>query len=115
MENSKTKPVKIGYRYGFILLGFGLVMVGINVAMLYFSRNYYPKVLTIGMAISFLSFIFFIFPGGTVAEMPPAREMNREFWSNAPLLHKIIWIVWGIISIAVAFIALISFDPDFYK
>jgi hypothetical protein len=34
---------------------------------------------------------------------------------NAPVLHKVMWVVWGIAAMAVAVYALFTFDPDFLK
>lgn len=115
MKNPNSKPVKIGYRFGLILFICGLVLVGINVGMLYFSDSYYPKLVTMGMAVTILSLIFFIFPGGSVAKMPEGKDLNKVFWQNAPVIHKVMWIVWGIVSIGIAFFLLINFDPDFLQ
>jgi hypothetical protein len=115
MASRENKPVKIGYRYGLILFSVGILMAAINVVTLHFKDEYYPKVFVTGLALTFLSLIFFIFPGGTVAQMPVGRELNKVFWKNAPALHRVMWIVWGILSIAAAFLVLIGMDPDFYK
>ncbi len=115
MENPNPKPVKMGYRYGLVLLIFGLIMVGINYALLHFSNSYYPKILAIGIAISSLSLVFFVFPGGTIVKKSEGKDMNKELWNNAPGLHKAMWVIWGILSIALAIFALIKFDPQFYK
>jgi hypothetical protein len=115
METPNSKPVKIGYRYGLILLIFGLVVVGFNVAMIFFSESYFPKLSAVGIAITLLAPIFFIFPGGSLEKMPETKDMGKMLMSNAPVLHKIMWIVWGIVAIAIAMYTLISFDPQFYK
>lgn len=115
MTNSTAKSVKIGYRYGLIMFISGALLVGINVVMIYMSDYYYPKLLAVGMAIALLSPIFFIFPGASVEKMPQAKEINKVFWKTAPGLHKAMWITWGIVSIAIAVFALISFDPEFYQ
>ncbi len=115
MENATGKKVKIGYKYGLVMLISGILLVGINVGMLYLNNSYYPKLLTVGIAIAFLSPVFFIFPGATLDKMPVGKDINKVFWKTAPGIHKVMWITWGIISIAISVIALISFDPDFVK
>jgi hypothetical protein len=115
METPNPKPVKIGVRYGLILLACGLVIVGINVVVLFASDYYFPKLLTVGIAISLLAPIFMVFPGGTLDKMPEMKDMGKALMQNAPTLHKAMWIIWGIASVAIAFFALISFDPDFLK
>jgi hypothetical protein len=115
MQAPNSNPVKIGFRYGLILLACGLIIVGINVAVLFISDYYLPKMLTVGIAITLLAPIFFVFPGGSLEKMPETKDMGKALMQNAPMLHKVMWIVWGIISVAIAFFALISFDPDFLK
>lgn len=93
MDSLNSKLVKIGYRYGLILLIFGLVIVGINVIMIYTSNEYFPKLLTVGIAISLFAPIFFVFPGGSLDKMPETKDMGKTLVKNAPAFHKVIWIV----------------------
>lgn len=115
MHTPSSKPVKIGFRYGLILLACGLVIIAINVAVLFLSNYFFPKMLTVGVAITLLAPIFFIFPGGSIDKMPETKDMGKALMQNAPTLHKVMWIIWGIISVGLAFFALISFHPDFFK
>ena len=109
------KPVKAGYRYGLILLVTGIVLVAINTLMIVFSDRYFPKLLVTGAAITLMAPVFFIFPGGTLDKMPEMRDMGKALFRNAPLFHKIIWIVWGIAAVAGACIALFWLDPGFFR
>jgi hypothetical protein len=115
METSGSKPVRIGYRYGLILFVCGIVIVGINVAMILISKQYFPKMMTVGVAISLLAPIFFVFPGGQIDKMPETKDMGKGLFKNAPMLHKIMWIVWGIAAVIIAVLGLIAFDPNFWK
>ena len=115
MADSNLKPKKIGYQYGLVFLVFGLAMIGVNAIMLYLGNNYFPKLLAIGIALSILSLVFFIFPGGVSSNKMVGKDINKELWNNAPRLHKIMWIIWAIVSVICAVFALISFDPEFYE
>jgi hypothetical protein len=115
METPNSKPVKAGYKYGLILLIFGIFVVAVNVAMLFFSERYFPKLFAVGIALTLLAPIFFIFPGATLDKMPETKDMGKILFRNAPVLHKVMWIVWGVVSVAIALIALIRFDPQFFK
>lgn len=110
-----STPSKIGYRYGLVMFVFGVLMVGINAALIYFSNTYYPKILCIGIAISVMSLIFFVFPGGIPVQKADGKDLNKELWNNAPTLHKVMWVVWGILAIALAVIVLFKFDPSYFK
>jgi hypothetical protein len=104
---------KIGLRYGAVLMIGGMVVVGINVLMLYMSDRYFPKLLAAGMAMVLAGPVFMLFPGRPVAERPAVKDMAKVLMANAPVGYKIAWIVWGIISLAIAIVMLFQFDPDF--
>lgn len=106
---------KIGLRYGATLMIGGMVVVGINVLMLYMSDYYFPKLLTAGIAMVLVGPVFMLFPGRPVAEKPAVKDMAKLLMAHAPAGHKIAWIVWGIISVAISIVMLFQFDPDFMR
>ncbi|CAN5417716.1 hypothetical protein BH09BAC5_BH09BAC5_24330 [soil metagenome] len=113
--NSSNKPIRAGYKYGKIFLIIGLVLVIVNVAMLLISNSYFPKMLVIGTAIAMMSLSFFVFPGAKLEKMPEGKDLQKVLFKTAPTSHKVVWIVWGLFSIAVSVIGLIQFDPEFFK
>lgn len=106
---------KIGIRYGALIMMAGAVITGINFILFFTSDYYFPKLLLAGIALLLLGPVFMIFPGKPLAEKPAVKDMARMLMSNSSTAHKIAWIVWGIISVGLAFYFMTQLDPDFWK
>ncbi len=112
-SNSKNE-YKAGRVIGIVLLVFGSILSGVLVYIITRVQSL-PRILIAGPSILGLGLAMFIFPGGNITY----KEMNnagskqgiRLLWSTTPVLHKLIWILGGIIGLAISF--KILFDVGF--
>lgn len=104
---------KIGMKYGAIILIAGAAIVGINFVTLLSADRYYPKLLIAGIAMFFLGPVFMIFPGKPVAAKPATKDMAKVLMANAPIGHKIAWLIWGLASVGLGFYLVMQLDPNF--
>jgi hypothetical protein len=100
------KPVRIGYRYGLTQFLIGVILLAINGLILWCTGKYFPMLLVAGITLSLMAPVFIVFPGAAVHVMPPVRERGKILFREASLVHKIIWICWGITSLTCGILAL---------
>lgn len=98
-----------GKTIGIVLTILGLILSIILIIVLP-DANSLAKILIAGPALVTIGIAMIIFPGGniTTAELNAQTKPSSVIWSDAPLLHKIVWIVAGALGIAIAFYLLIS-------
>ncbi len=99
--------MKHGMKMGLILLVLGLIVIGINLFMIN-GGSYFPKLLLIGPCLALLGFGYMIFKGGDIANDVPNNMKSKLHWKNAPVLSKIMWIVFGIGGLGLGFWWMIS-------
>jgi ABC-type uncharacterized transport system permease subunit len=103
------EPFRLGFSYGLKLLIGGAIFTLINVGILYATDYYFPKLFIAGIVLTLTAPSFMLFAGGMVYEKPEPKDMMKVLWKNAPALHRIMWIVWGIGALAFAFWFVMSF------
>ncbi|NER15854.1 hypothetical protein [Spongiivirga citrea] len=110
-DSNLKKDPKAGRVIGIVLLVIGGALTGILIVLVTTAQSL-PKLLVAGPSLVGLGIGMFFFPGTNCTY----KEMNRLgskkglhlLWSDAPILHRIIWIIGGIIGLAVSFKIMIA-------
>ena len=85
--------MKVGRIIGIVLLVLGVVAI-VSMYTIFSSTNYLPKIVASAPALIIVGLAMYLFPGGDVTN----KELNEKtksagfLWTDAPLLHKFIWI-----------------------
>ena len=99
----ETGGLSAGRFVGALLIVLGGILWGINIGLLS-SSGYTFKILLAGPALALWGVSLLIFPGKHVPFAAwkdlPQNERNR-WMREAPTLHKIVWVVAGILGIVV--------------
>lgn len=90
-------------------VGIGLLIIGIIGVTCSFTIveafGAIPRILASGSAFLCIGLAMVIFPGGniTTSELQLKSKPQKVMWTWAPTLHKVMWIVAGIIGISLTF------------
>jgi hypothetical protein len=101
--------MKVGRLIGTVILVLGIIAIA-SMYIIFSSTNYLPKFVASGPALIIVGLAMYIFPGGDVTN----KELNAKtkaagfMWTDAPLLHKIIWIFALLIGVAASLYQMIS-------
>lgn len=105
-NNNFKKSHKAGSVIGVVLLILGSILTGILVYIISSAQSL-PKILVAGPVILGVGISMFVFPGGdfTLKELnnKGSKKGIRFLWSCAPTLHKLVWIITGLIGLAISF------------
>ena len=93
-----------GRAVGLVLFFFGVLLSVLMVAMLFLSGSVI-RFLLAGPAMGLLGLGMLIFPGGKLTYQESRREdfEASDFFSNAPLFHKIMWTLLLVAGFIIAF------------
>lgn len=108
---NKNNKLKAGRFIGSILFVIGVIL---TLLLIYWvtSAKSLPKLLVAGPVFVLLGLGMFLFPGGnvTVQEINASgsEEGVKRLWKDAPILHRVIWIVFGVIGLIIAYKILVT-------
>jgi len=77
-------------------IAIGIVFILMNVGTIYYNGTYYPKLLYTGIIIIFFGIGIFLFPGGNFkkGDIPAETKHLKYIWQQAPILHRVLWIIF---------------------
>ena len=98
---NSSKPYGIWSGTGMIVIGIFLGLV--NYLALTFSDYYFPKLflgtgIFVGLGIGMI-----ILPGSTIPDDTPNDKKVKLWWTTSPMLHRVVWIISGIIGLVASF------------
>jgi hypothetical protein len=92
--------MKKGRPLGITLLVVGILFIGVNYFLIYNATFFFPKMILIGFPTSMLGLAMILFQGGDFSaeiKVPKPKEMFK----NAPLLHKLMWILFTLVGLII--------------
>ena len=89
----KTKSNRV---IGIGLAIVGLLFVGINIYLIEYQNQYFPKLLCVGSVAFSLGIGLTIFPGGYVDMSVEKSDYWKLKWKRTALAHKLMWLLFSL-------------------
>lgn len=99
-----TAKPKSNRAFGIGLAIVGLLFVGINIYLIEFQNQYFPKLICIGLIVFSLGLGLTIFPGGYVNLIEEKANFWKLKWKRSTVLDKIMWLLFIIGGVALCFL-----------
>ena len=80
----------------------GILLIALNAGTVFYNSTFYPKLLFVGIFIAIFGIGLVIFPGGSICkgDIPAGTHHLKFLWSNAPGLHRAMWILFALAGAA---------------
>jgi hypothetical protein len=102
MPNSIKRNPKAGKSISLILLILGGVLTLILISLVATASSL-PKILVAGPCFIGVGIGMLIFSGGNITLQEMKKNGAKSLWTEAPLFHKIAWIISGLIGLGISF------------
>ena len=80
-----------------VLIGIGIVLM----SFMYWLQHFTPDRLMGAAACLFVGIAMLIFPGAPAAPKTDTYMRTRHYVAAAPLMHKLLWLLFGVAGLAV--------------
>lgn len=91
----------------FLVLGGTLSLILLSFVA---SASVLPKILIAGPSLACLGLGMMLFPGGgmTINDLNSTSKSAGDLWSEAPLSHRVAWVGFGGVGLAISFYIIID-------
>lgn len=96
--------MKLGILFGILLIVLGAPLTGLFYEMVHDSGEAF-RFLFAGPPLILIGLTMIFFPGGNITAMESRKKIKDPgiVFAEAPMAHKIIWVVAGIIGVIISF------------